>query len=358
MIEWFKHLAMMLSDHAVFQGMLAACCTFILEDPTTVGCGLLVADGKMGHMTALLGVGLGIALGDLGLYGIGWFFGPRTVRWGFLRPQQFQRAHGWLEKNLIWGVFVTRFIPGMRFPAYVGAGILRASFLRFTIVVVIASFLWTVLLLQLTIKLGIVLLPVMGQMKWLAVLAIAIAVIAVQSHLARRGKRAMDADASSTEEPAASAFEFWPPWLFYFPVGLYWLWLGLKHRGLMLPTAVNPSIYSSGMVGESKSQILGLVPEPHRRWVAPYTEVVRPGPEATDEQLERRGLERMNAAGLEFPVVAKPDIGQRGTGVRLVKDAPPVDRLPQVFPPKPKTHRSEADSRFTGGGNYVLSKTG
>src|SRR5208337_4288032 len=41
-------------------------------------------------------------------------------------------------------------------------------------------------------------------------------------------------------------WEFWPPWLFYPPVAVYYLWLAVKHRGLMLPTAANPGIFSGG----------------------------------------------------------------------------------------------------------------
>ncbi|HET6197081.1 MAG TPA: D-alanine--D-alanine ligase, partial [Acetobacteraceae bacterium] len=39
-----------------------------------------------------------------------------------------------------------------------------------------------------------------------------------------------------------SYFEFWPDWLFYFPVAAHWIALGLRHRGFMLPTAANPAI--------------------------------------------------------------------------------------------------------------------
>src|SRR5439155_3397854 len=51
-------------------------------------------------------------------------------------------------------------------------------------------------------------------------------------------------------------WEFWPAWMFYPPVAIYCLWLAVKYRGLMLPTAANPGIFSGGIVGESKTAML------------------------------------------------------------------------------------------------------
>lgn len=45
MKEWLAEALALLADSPSLQGLLAALATFILEDPTTVGCGLLVADG-------------------------------------------------------------------------------------------------------------------------------------------------------------------------------------------------------------------------------------------------------------------------------------------------------------------------
>src|SRR5260221_5599263 len=47
-------------------------------------------------------------------------------------------------------------------------------------------------------------------------------------------------------------WEFWPPWLFYLPVGVYYTWLAIRYRGFTVPTAANPGIFSGGFVGESK----------------------------------------------------------------------------------------------------------
>ena len=124
-----------------------------------------------------------------------------------------------------------------------------------------------------------------------------------------------------------SSFEFWPPWLFYLPVAGWWLWLAVRHRGAMLPTAANPSIYSGGFLGESKSAILDLVGPAHRRWVAPWTTVATGQPDDL-----AAALQAMAAGGLAFPVVAKPDIGQRGAGVRPVHHADDLAAYLATFP--------------------------
>jgi hypothetical protein len=116
-----------------------------------------------------------------------------------------------------------------------------------------------------------------------------------------------------------SFFEFWPMWAFYPPVMLYAGWLMLRHRGVLLPTAANPSFPGGGFFGESKADILALAVQRIPEWVAPFVSVTRPDI-AHDADVEcDAALARLAAAGLALPVVAKPDLGCRGAGVKLVK---------------------------------------
>ena len=114
-----------------------------------------------------------------------------------------------------------------------------------------------------------------------------------------------------------SLFEFWPPALFYAPVVAYWIWLGLRHRSLTLPTIANPLMEMGGLAGESKTrQFATMSPEGHR-WLAPYVSGLR-GP---DDRLAETAAELTKLAtdaGLSFPLVAKPDIGCQGAGVRVM----------------------------------------
>ncbi len=115
--------------------------------------------------------------------------------------------------------------------------------------------------------------------------------------------------------PPLACFEFWPTWLFYIPIALQWLFLSLRHRSLTLPTVANPLFPAGGLCGESKTAILSQVAASRASgWLAPFVTVRRS--RWADGDLQR-ALARLKEASLALPVVAKPDIGCRGVGVRL-----------------------------------------
>ncbi len=117
-----------------------------------------------------------------------------------------------------------------------------------------------------------------------------------------------------------SFFEFWPMWAFYFPIILYAGWLMLRHRGILLPTAANPSFPGGGFFGESKADILQLAMQHIPDWVAPFVRVVRADSTSNCLASERdAALDQLAKAGLSLPVVAKPDLGCRGAGVKLIR---------------------------------------
>ncbi len=123
-----------------------------------------------------------------------------------------------------------------------------------------------------------------------------------------------------------SLFEFWPGWLFYTPVVLHWMALGLRHGDFSLPSAANPHVATGGLCGESKSSILGCAGPLARAWIAPWT-LLHTG--AEDGARARAAMAR---AGLCLPVVVKPDIGCNGTGVRLVTTEAELDAALASFP--------------------------
>ncbi len=135
--------------------------------------------------------------------------------------------------------------------------------------------------------------------------------------------------------PPLSFFEFWPMWAFYPPVMAYAAWLMLRHRGLLLPTVANPAFPGGGFYGESKAAILALAVEHVSEWVAPFIRVERPAAPARplDTATERDdALAALAAAGLALPVVAKPDLGCRGAGVKLVRTAAELQAYLEAFP--------------------------
>ncbi len=133
--------------------------------------------------------------------------------------------------------------------------------------------------------------------------------------------------------PPLSFFEFWPMWAFYPPVMAYAGWLMLRHRGVLLPTVANPSFPGGGFYGESKADILRLAMQHLPQWTAPFVRVKRAGATWLDSSAEcDAALAALADAGLCLPVVAKPDLGCRGAGVKLVKTAADLLAYIDSFP--------------------------
>ncbi|MEN3175553.1 ATP-grasp domain-containing protein [Gluconobacter sp. OJA] len=131
---------------------------------------------------------------------------------------------------------------------------------------------------------------------------------------------------TETEQNPLSLFEFWPGSIFYTPIVLYWIAMGLKYRDLSIPTAANPRIETGGLCGESKSSILDMAGPIAQEAIAPYA-VFASGMGALD-----RALAAMEQKELSFPVVVKPDIGCNGTGVKLVRSREQLENVLPQFP--------------------------
>lgn len=179
MTETLRLLLEKLSDSPLLQGLLAAGGTFVMEDPTVITCGLLIADERMGFWTAVIGLSLGITIGDMGLYLIGRWFGPWVHRKQWVSEEKFEQAKRAIERNLVIAVVGSRFLPGTRIPVFVGSGLLGACPFRFLFVAILASLLWTIFLLSVTIRLGAVLLPFLGEMKWHVLAALLTGILAI-----------------------------------------------------------------------------------------------------------------------------------------------------------------------------------
>ncbi len=309
------------------QGLLVALSTFILEDPTTIGSGLLVADGKMAWQTAFFGLWFGIAAGDMLLYLLGRVLGPGVAALGLLSPDRIDKAEQWFNRNLFLAIVGSRFVPGMRTPTYVAAGLFKAHPVRFLLFAIGATLVWTVLLLTLTIQVGHAVFPLLGPWRWPIGIGLVLALIGGQWFYRARKLRA-EAPATPAE-PLVSLFEFWPPWLFYIPVGFYYAWLCLRHGSISLPSVSNPNIFTGGLIFESKTDILSQVGDTCQRWIAPYTHYDLPELEAPDAAAAEA---RLRHAGLDYPVVAKPDQGQRGASVKVVRTREQLAAYLAAFP--------------------------
>lgn len=89
---------------------------------------------------------------------------------------------------------------------------------------------------------------------------------------------------------------------------LYWFFLSLKARAFVFFHAANPAIELGGLFGESKWAILKQIPP---KWI-PRTFLVLPGTPMEEVRTHMEGL------GIDFPVIVKPDVGERGFLVEKV----------------------------------------
>jgi len=123
-----------------------------------------------------------------------------------------------------------------------------------------------------------------------------------------------------------------PNGLFYIPIGIRWILLSIRYGNLTLPTIANPLIETGGYWGESKSATLDDVGKEQLKWMANYFAFNRTNqsPEADLQEI----LFMMNEHGLDFPVVAKPDIGWQGYGVRNIENIKELSDYLTAYPQK------------------------
>lgn len=314
--------------------LLIVAATFVSEDLTCIGTGLLIARGSL-PWTAGVGACLaGLVVGDLLLYAGGrWIGRPFTrvapLRW-MVRREELERACRWFGERSAALLIGGRFVPGTRLPTYVAAGVVRMPLIPFSFWIVVAAVLWTPLLVGGTALFGAVAAERIGAFQhralpWLIATALGVLIaLRVGVPLLRAaGRRRFLARWGRVRR-----WEFWPPWLFYLPVLAWGVRLAVKHRSLTVFTAANPAFPDGGLVGESKSEILGAIGDRARVARTVAAGEVEGGDVGVGADAGRgdggRGsrvpasLAAANAVG-GLPVVVKPDVGERGAGVSIVR---------------------------------------
>jgi membrane protein DedA with SNARE-associated domain len=321
-VEFLDEFARSLAGLPNWAALLAIVfATFVSEDLTCIGAGVFAARGDLPAWQAIGAAGFGIWIGDLGLYGLGHAFGRPALRRAPLKwlahEEDVEKSARWFANRGARVILATRFVPGSRLPTYVAAGAMRTGFLAFALYTAIAVALWSPLLGGAAFWLG------REALRWaeiyqrwaLPIVAGAVAGLYlsfkfVVPAFTWRGRRMI-----VSRWRRLRHWEFWPPWVFYPPVILYVLWLALRHRSLSLFTAVNPGIYAGGFVGESKAEIL--------RGLAGNGDLVvrarKLAASAPPEERVAEALEFMRTESLDFPVILKPDAGQRGSGVKIAR---------------------------------------
>lgn len=293
--------------------------TFVSEDLACIGAALATVAGALPLWVAWLGAFVGIWMGDALLYGFARLFGERLRRapWmkRFLDSPKIRDAETWFSKRGLAVLWICRWVPGTRLPSYLAAGFVRLPIGSFLLVTGIMAFVWTVLIFTLASLAG----AAMG--NWLSriengVLGFVIlgGGLYLMVRVSQRSQWWPSLDRLQLVYDRWSRWEFWPAWLFYIPVGICYLFLSCKYRGIGVPTLSNPGIETGGMIGESKVDLLAnlMVVAPDHTAEAYLIE---------GETCARRveSLQALMARqGFRFPVIIKPDVGQRGSGVRKV----------------------------------------
>lgn len=304
--------------------------TFVLEDVATVGAGLLLANNAISWPAAFTACFLGIWLGDAGLYALARFAGRGWFERSFLRKfsPKVARSEKWFSQHGVPILIFSRLVPGARLPTYLAAGFLREPAGRFLFITGMAALAWTAAILSLAQSFGAQLVKWLGVYQsggWLLLGAGLVLFVALQ--LLHRRLANFDSRKFTAHLGRWRHWEFWPGWLFYSPVVIYYLWLALKYRGAMLPTAANPGIFSGGMVGESKMATLSNLMNTSPEFTAEAELLAGSTP---DERLA--SLREIRARrNIPYPFILKPDLGQRGAGIKLVRNESQVtDYLKQT----------------------------
>lgn len=115
---------------------------------------------------------------------------------------------------------------------------------------------------------------------------------------------------------ALAGIERLPKWLNLVPMVAQWLWLGVRYRSVTLPSCANPHVTAGGLVGEGKLEYFAQMGPVARAATADHV-----GVRITDATRVDDVRDAMRAARLTFPVMAKPDLGWCGFGVRRIDDA-------------------------------------
>ena len=103
-------------------------------------------------------------------------------------------------------------------------------------------------------------------------------------------------------------WEHWPSYMYYLPVMPYYFYKSIRNRSFTFFLLTNPGIHFSGHGSESKYKTLDLIPENHK----PVSALI---PENTSFTTI---LEQVASKNINYPLIAKPDIGFRGLLVKKI----------------------------------------
>ena len=330
--------------------------TFLHEDAAILAAAFSRVEHGMPLFYAYGSIYLGIISGDLIIYGLGHFAQKNAWLRSKIIGPKVERIKLWLESHLVRVLLLCRITPGLLFPTFVACGWFKIPFGRFALVTIISGVVYSSIVLTVIILFGDLVLVHLDYWAWILLLVVVIGFGIRNSMKPRWSKTTEDAMGDLPPSflkafkkympslkhkfngmPSVDGVKRWvsvaerlPNGLFYLPIGLRWLLLSARYRSLTLPTVSNPMIETGGFWGESKSNIMAQVGENQQFWMAKFVALYCNGNGAQYDFEEALSL--MDKKGLSFPVVAKPDVGWQGYGVRLVEDQDSLFQYISLFP--------------------------
>ncbi len=109
-------------------------------------------------------------------------------------------------------------------------------------------------------------------------------------------------------------FEYWTWWLFYLPLFPWYLIQAIRAKSLTYFTNVDPAIEYGGFFGESKIEILNQISAEY----LPVTIFIE------KNQTINEVITKLEKHQLKFPLICKPNVGERGTNVEKIEQ---IDQL-------------------------------
>lgn len=111
-------------------------------------------------------------------------------------------------------------------------------------------------------------------------------------------------------------------WFAYVPLVPCLVWLMVRHRSPTVFTAANPGIATGGTLGESKAATLACV----ERAGGPVADYFLVAPHSDSSVRVLATMQGMDEMGVSFPVIMKPDVGEQGWGVAMIRSRRGLER--------------------------------
>jgi len=291
----------------------------------------------------------GMVASDFAFYGIG--AGARRLAWlgRWAVDDRVRSFADMLHRNLFGLTALCRLVPGAGFVAFIACGWSRVPLTRFAVASATGSALYLAIVLYLVVVFGDALDDHAGLWTWPAMWCALAATAFVRGRVFAFGESAVAAagrapaivSGRSARAPAPALAPLprkvqltarLPAALLYLALILTWIGFALRYRSLTLPMAANPCRPSGSLWDERTSDYFLDVAASERHWIADFSVSTRSDGRSTLFADLNRALESLKAAGVAFPLVAKPDVGRRCHGVRRIADVTELRDYLRDFP--------------------------